>query len=130
MDFKDYYVVFGVSEMVLFEDIKKVYWKLVWKYYLDVSKEDMVVDKFKDVGEVYEVFKDLEKWVEYDQFCKYGIWVDGFFQLFLGWQSVLGFGSGGYIDVDICQFSDFFEEIFGGGCGGSGFFGVGFGGGF
>ncbi|PSF07077.1 cytochrome C biogenesis protein [Marinobacter fuscus] len=124
MDFKDYYAVLGVSESAAPEDIKKAYRKLARKYHPDVSKEEDASDKFKDVGEAYEVLKDPEKRAEYDQLRKYGAQADGSFQPPPGWQSASGFGGGGYTDADARQFSDFFEEIFGGGRRG------GFGGGF
>lgn len=137
MDFKDYYAVLGVSESASPEDIKKAYRKLARKYHPDVSKEENAIDRFKDVGEAYEVLKDPEKRAEYDQLRKYGRRSDGSFEPPPGWQSASGFGGGGYTEADARQFSDFFEEIFGGGrregFAGAGFgrdFGSGFGGGF
>ncbi|WP_328186160.1 DnaJ C-terminal domain-containing protein [Marinobacter sp. OP 3.4] len=122
MDFKDYYAVLGVSESATPEEIKKAYRKLARKYHPDVSKESDADARFKDVGEAYEVLKDPEKRAEYDELRKYGARKDGSFEPPPGWQSASGFGGGGYTDADARQFSDFFEEIFGGG--------RGFGGGF
>ncbi|QSP94879.1 DnaJ domain-containing protein [Marinobacter salinisoli] len=121
MDFKDYYAVLGVSESASAEEIKKAYRKLARKFHPDVSKEAGADDKFKDLGEAYEVLKDPEKRAEYDQLRKYGARPDGSFQPPPGWQSASGFGGGGYTDADARQFSDFFEEIFGGGRHGGGF---------
>ena len=129
MDFKDYYAVLGVSESATPEDIKKAYRKLARKYHPDVSKEENASDKFKDVGEAYEVLKDPEKRAEYDQLRKYGARADGSFQPPPGWQSASGFGGGGYTEADARQFSEFFEEMFGGGRHG-GVSGADFGGGF
>lgn len=117
MDFKDYYAVLGVSESASPEEIKKSYRKLARKYHPDVSKEDNADEKFKDLGEAYEVLKDPEKRAEYDQLRKYGAQADGSFQPPPGWQSASGFGGGGYTDADSRQFSDFFEQMFGGGSG-------------
>jgi len=117
MDFKDYYAVLGVSESASPEEIKKSYRKLARKYHPDVSKEDNADEKFKDLGEAYEVLKDPEKRGEYDQLRKYGAQADGSFQPPPGWQSESGFGRGGYTDADSSQFSDFFEQMFGGGQG-------------
>lgn len=127
MDFKDYYAVLGVSESASAEEIKKAYRKLARKYHPDVSKEEDADTKFKDVGEAYEVLKDPEKREEYDQLRKYGARADGSFEPPPGWQSGSGFGGGGYTEADARQFSDFFEEIFGGGRRGG--FSGGFGGG-
>lgn len=118
MDFKDYYAVLGVSESASAEEIKKAYRKLARKYHPDVSKEDNADAMFKDLGEAYEVLKDPEKRAEYDQLRKYGTRPDGSFEPPPGWQSASGFDRGGYTDADSHQFSDFFEEIFGGGRGG------------
>lgn len=114
MDFKDYYAVLGVSESSSPEEIKKAYRKLARKFHPDVSKEANAGDKFKDVGEAYEVLKDPEKRAEYDELKKYGARKDGSFERPPGWKSASGFGGGGYTEADAGQFSDFFEEIFGG----------------
>lgn len=66
MEFKDYYKIFGVLLEVDDKEIKVVYCKLVCKYYLDVNVDVDVENKFKEVVEVYKVFKDVEKCVEYD----------------------------------------------------------------
>ena len=126
MDFKDYYAVLGVSESASPEDIKKSYRKLARKYHPDVSKEDNADDMFKNVGEAYEVLKDPEKRAEYDQLRKYGAQPDGSFQPPPGWQSGSGFGGGGYTEADSRQFSDFFEQMFGGGQQAGGFRSGGF----
>ncbi|HEV8077566.1 MAG TPA: DnaJ C-terminal domain-containing protein, partial [Marinobacter sp.] len=115
MEFKDYYAVLGVSESASPEDIKKSYRKLARKYHPDVSKEGDADEMFKNVGEAYEVLKDPEKRAEYDQLRKYGAQPDGSFQPPPGWQSASGFGRGGYTEADASQFSDFFEQMFGGG---------------
>lgn len=114
MDFKDYYAVLGVSDTATPDDIKKAYRKLARKYHPDVSKEADADTRFKDLGEAYEVLKDPEKRAEYDQLRKYGARADGSFEPPPGWQSASGFGGGGYTDADARQFSEFFEEIFGG----------------
>ncbi|HLV78512.1 MAG TPA: DnaJ C-terminal domain-containing protein [Marinobacter sp.] len=129
MEFRDYYAVLGVNEAATPEEIKKAYRKLARQYHPDVSKEDNAADKFKDVGEAYEVLKDPEKRAEYDQLRQYGAGADGAFQPPPGWQSASGFGRGGYTEADARQFSDFFEEVFGGGRH-QGFSGADFGGGF
>lgn len=62
IDFKDYYLILGLIKSVSVEEIKKVYWKLVCKYYLDMKFGDCKVEVcFKEVNEVYEVLLDLEK---------------------------------------------------------------------
>lgn len=71
MDFKDYYKVMGVARDASQEEIKRVYRKLARKYHPDVSKEPNAENKFKEVGEAYEVLKDPEKRSKYDQYGQY-----------------------------------------------------------
>lgn len=63
---KDYYKIFGILLGVNEDEIKKVYWKMVLKYYLDKNKEFNVEEKFKEIVEVYDVLSDFKKWGLYD----------------------------------------------------------------
>jgi curved DNA-binding protein len=71
MKYKDYYATLGVERGASEEDIKKAYRKLARKYHPDVSKEKDAEEKFKEVGEAYEVLKDAEKRAAYDQMGSY-----------------------------------------------------------
>lgn len=114
MQFKDYYKILGVSESASADDIKKSYRKLARKYHPDVSSESDAEERFKEVGEAYEVLKDKEKRAEYDQLRKMGAQgQDGSFRPPPGWQSQSRtYHSGDFGDAE--GFSDFFESIFGG----------------
>jgi len=69
MEYKDYYNILGVSKNATQDDIKKAYRKLAVKYHPDKNSGSKVAeDKFKDIGEAYEVLKDPEKRKQYDQF--------------------------------------------------------------
>ena len=106
MEYKDYYKILGVSRTATPEEIKKAYRTLARKYHPDVSKEANAEEKFKEVGEAYEVLRDKEKRAQYDQFG--GQFRHG--QSFSpppGWEeNIGGFGQG--------NFSSFFENMFGG----------------
>lgn len=112
---KDYYEIFGVGKDVIGLDVKKVYCKLVMKYYFDCNLDDVDVEvKFKEVSEVYEVLLDVQKKEVYD--C-YG---------YVGVDFNMG-GGGFYLVVGGVSFSDIFGDVFGdifggvgvvGGCGG------------
>ncbi|HLF11659.1 MAG TPA: DnaJ domain-containing protein, partial [Gammaproteobacteria bacterium] len=67
MKFKDYYEVMGVARDASPEDIKRTYRRLARKYHPDVSKEADAEERFKELGEAYEVLRDPEKRAAYDQ---------------------------------------------------------------
>lgn len=68
MENKDYYKIMGVSQHVTPQELKTAYRRLARKYHPDVSKEPDATEKFKEVGEAYEVLKDPEKRKIYDQY--------------------------------------------------------------
>lgn len=68
---KDYYKIMGVNQDASEKDIKMAYRKLARKYHPDISKEPNAEERFKEMGEAYEVLKDPKKRAEYDQYLKY-----------------------------------------------------------
>ena len=70
MDYKDYYKVMGVGREADAKEIKLAYRRLARKYHPDISKEPNAEEKFKELGEAYEVLKDPEKRKVYDQYGK------------------------------------------------------------
>ena len=68
MEYKDYYKALGINKNASQDDIKRVYRKLALKYHPDKNPGNKVAEeKFKDIGEAYEVLKDPEKRKKYDQ---------------------------------------------------------------
>ena len=65
--YQDYYEILGVPLNANQDKIQSAYRKLARKYHPDVSKEKGAEDKFKQVGEAYEVLEDPEKRKRYDQ---------------------------------------------------------------
>lgn len=115
MEYKDYYQILGVAKDASQDDIKRAYRKLARKYHPDVSKETDAEDRFKEVGEAYEVLKDPEKRTAYDQLgANWKAGQEGF-KPPPDWDGGFEFHGGGYTDAG--DFSDFFESLFGQGGG-------------
>jgi curved DNA-binding protein len=107
MQYKDYYKIMGVDRKASPDDIKRAYRKLARKYHPDVSKESNAEEKFKDLGEAYEVLKDHKKRAAYDELGEN--WQAGQeFKRPPQWEQTMG---GGGVDFDGA--TDFFEALFG-----------------
>jgi len=104
---RDYYEVLGVDKNAGTDDIKRAYRKLAGKYHPDRNPGDKSAEeKFKEIGEAYEVLSDSDKRARYDQFGFQGVDPN-----FNGGQGFDGFGGfGGFGD-----FGDIFGDFFGGG---------------
>ena len=68
MQFRDYYATLEVPRTATADDIKKSYRRLSKKYHPDVNVgQKAAEEKFKEIGEAYEVLKDPEKRKRYDR---------------------------------------------------------------
>ena len=107
---RDYYEVLGVDKNASAEEIKKAYRKSAMTYHPDRNPGDkQAEEKFKELGEAYEVLSDPDKKSRYDQFGHAG--VDPNYGAGAGGYGGSGFGGfGGFGD-----FGDIFGDIFGGG---------------
>lgn len=116
---KDYYETLGVPKTATADEVKKAYRRLARKHHPDAGGSE---DKFKEVGEAYEVLSDAEKRAQYDQFGAYygggaapggpggpGGWPGG----------APGQGGYTYSNVDLGDLGDIFGSMFGGGMPGS-----------
>ncbi len=121
MEYKNYYAILGVSKGASADEIKKAYRNLAKKYHPDKTKGDKKLEeKFKEIAEAYEVLGNKENRKKYDE-------------LGANWKNQQHQGGGSGFDYsqyyskeggqgfhqtyegDPEMFSDFFNNIFGGG---------------
>src|SRR5205823_11024701 len=99
---RDYYEVLGVARGAHEDEIKRAYRKLAIKFHPDKNPNDLhAEEKFKELGEAYDVLIDADKRAAYDRYGHAAFSHGGG-----------GFGGGFHDPLDI------FREAFGGGGGG------------
>jgi curved DNA-binding protein len=71
-NFRDYYEILGVNKEASSEEIKKVYRRLARQYHPDLNPGNKEAEeKFKTIGEAYEILSDPSRRSQYDQFSRY-----------------------------------------------------------
>ncbi len=109
---RDYYEVLSVERTASGEEVKRAYRKLAVKFHPDKNPGDPhAEEKFKELGEAYDVLMDADKRAAYDRFG-HAAFTQG------------GAGRGGFHDP-----FDIFREVFSGAGGAGGIFETFFGGG-
>jgi molecular chaperone DnaJ len=97
---RDYYEILGVERNASGEEVKRAYRKLAVKFHPDKNPDDQhAEEKFKELGEAYDVLMDSDKRAAYDRFGHAAF--------------TQGSGGGGFHDP-----FDIFREVFGGAGGG------------
>lgn len=106
---KDYYETLGVPRNADAEAIRSAYRKLALKYHPDRNKDDKTAEeKFKQVGEAYEVLSNPDKRRQYDRFGHADVSGNAGASSFE--EAFRGFDFGG-----LGGFEDLFGGLFGGG---------------
>ncbi|NES95876.1 MAG: J domain-containing protein [Desertifilum sp. SIO1I2] len=71
-NFRNYYQILGVSRDASLDEIKKVYRRLARQFHPDLNPGDKSAEeKFKEIGEAYDVLSDPSRRAQYDQFSNY-----------------------------------------------------------
>src|SRR5256885_16518542 len=100
---RDYYEVLGVARGAPEDEIQRAYRKLAVKFHPDKNPDDPHdEEKFKEIGEAYDVLIDADKRSAYDRF---------------GHAACAQGGSGGFGGRGFHDPFDIFREVFGGGGG-------------
>jgi molecular chaperone DnaJ len=109
---RDYYEILGLDRNAEIEEIKKAYRNLALKFHPDKNPGDKTAEeKFKEIGEAYEVLCDPQKRAAYDQYghAAFDRRARGFAR-----------GAGGFHDPfeifrEVFGAGNIFEDLFGGG---------------
>lgn len=107
-NFRNYYAILGVSRDATIDEIKQTFRKLARQYHPDVNPGNKEAEeKFKDIGEAYEVLSDESKRAQYDQYSRF--WKQNGFQNASNWAKSWVNRSNGRAepDMDFGQFRDF-----------------------
>jgi curved DNA-binding protein len=111
LSYTDYYEVLGVPRDADADTIRRSYRKLARKYHPDLNSDSDAEERFKEVGEAYEVLSDADKRERYDRLG--ARWreaeheaPDESFEDFFTHQ---GFGDGTHMEFG----DDLFEALFG-----------------
>jgi curved DNA-binding protein len=116
MQFIDYYKILGITKKASEAEVKKAYRKLARKYHPDLNPNDKDAEKkFKEINEANEVLSNPENRKKYDQYGKDWQHADAFEEA-KGQQRPRRSASGRQRQGSFSEsdFSDFFENMFGG----------------
>lgn len=70
---KDYYRILGIQRDASDEEIKKAYRKMALKFHPDKNSDANAEEKFKEIGQAYEVLSDKKKRDTFDRFGEEGL---------------------------------------------------------
>jgi len=124
--YHDYYETLGVSRQASASDVQKAFRHLARQYHPDRNSDPGAEEKFKEIGEAYEVLKDTDKRRRYDSLGEH--WkggqdftpppgFDDFMRNFHGGGGFSSSQTGGFNTIHVefghADLSDFFNMLFG-----------------
>lgn len=119
MEFKDYYKTLGVPRNADEKAIRQAFRRLARQHHPDVNPGDKKAEaRFKEINEAYQVLNDAERRAKYDQVLELREHGGGWEDILRGAGAAGGARDGGtfrvYTTGEPGQFSEFFEQLFGG----------------
>ncbi len=71
-NFRNYYAILGVAKEATGDEIKRAFRRLARQYHPDLNPGNKEAEeRFKDLGEAYEVLSDATKRAQYDEYSKF-----------------------------------------------------------
>ncbi len=115
-NFRNYYEILGVPRTSTGDEIKRAYRQLARKFHPDLNPgNEAAEERFKDIGEAYDVLSDVEKRSQYDRFGQF--WKQSGFQggnaePKRGWNS-RPFSTEDLDFSEYADFQDFLDQLLG-----------------
>jgi curved DNA-binding protein len=105
-NFRNYYEILGVAQEATADEIKRAYRQLARRYHPDLNPGDTSAEeKFKLLGEAYNVLSDAEKRSQYEQFSQY--WKQKGFQDVFNRNKGAKERSNGWVSFEDFNFAEF-----------------------
>jgi curved DNA-binding protein len=115
-NFRNYYEILDIPSGATSDDIKRSYRRLARQYHPDLNPGNKEAeDRFKEIGEAYDVLSDVTKRAQYDRFGQY--WNQQGFKEEAppkrpqSWGERVGMGTPPSEEVDFSKYADFQEFV-------------------
>ncbi len=115
-NFRNYYEILDIPSSATSDDIKRSYRRLARQYHPDLNPGNKdAEDRFKEIGEAYDVLSDVTKRAQYDRFGQYwnqqGFKEEAPPKRTQSWGERVGMGTPPSEEVDFSKYADFQEFV-------------------